>query len=820
MRCSISFFHGAPKVKIGIILNSYIIVVNKLNNYNNVENFASYFFCKIALNCCFNCVYLNIYFYGIPIAFMLGLIIWNDPQKVLNQEGTFMLNKSTRQEVLIKIAENGHLITEPLTDNYSNNYGVNTFDDQTMRERLPKDHYMKLRDTIRKGTKLDMSIADSVAHAMKEWAISKGVSYFTHWFQPQTGYTAEKHDAFLELDGSNVLERFRGNQLVQGEPDASSFPSGGARTTFEARGYTMWDPSSPAFIMEGPRGGILCIPSVFISYTGEALDKKAPLLRSMEAISKSALRLLKLFGNTSANRVITTIGTEQEYFLIDKSFYNLRPDLQVTGRTLIGAKPPKGQELDDHYFGSIKERVLAFMQDAEHELYKLGVPAKTRHNEVAPHQYEIAPIFAEANVGSDRNHLIMEILKKVANRHRLALLLHEKPFAGINGSGKHNNWSIADSDGNNLLDPGETPAENLQFLVFLVSTLNAVYKHSDLLRMSIATAGNDHRLGANEAPPAIISVFLGQRLNQILNDIKEGRSSKEAQDYVIDLGISKLPSILRDNTDRNRTSPFAFTGEKFEFRAIGSSASVSLANTVLNAAVSDSIDIISDEIEHKVKSGIKLDEAVLSVLREYIKTTELIRFEGNNYSKEWEEEAERRKLPNIKKSGYALDAIIDKKNIEMLTRKKVFSKNEIENRYNTKIEQYITTLEIETETFRDLINTRIIPAALLYQKRMIDIIQGLKEVEDLVSADAIKSESKILQDVTAKLIELKNQLALLEKKVEEAGKIKDNSKKAKFFSDQIAPGLEEARKPSDELETIIPDDLWPLPKYSEMLFIM
>lgn len=731
-----------------------------------------------------------------------------------------MLNKSTRHEILVKIAESGHLITKPVTDDYSNKFGLNTFDDKTMRERLPKEHYKKLRATIRKGEKLDMNIADSVAHAMKEWAISKGVSHFTHWFQPQTGYTAEKHDAFLEIDGNTVIERFRGNQLVQGEPDASSFPSGGARTTFEARGYTMWDPSSPAFIMEGPRGGILCIPSVFISYTGEALDKKTPLLRSMETISNSAMRLLRLFGNTTASRVVTTIGTEQEYFLIDKTFYNLRPDLQVTGRTLVGAKPPKGQELDDHYFGSIKERVLAFMQDAEYELYKLGVPAKTRHNEVAPHQYEIAPIFAEANLGSDRNHLIMEILKKVANRHRLALLLHEKPFAGINGSGKHNNWSMSDSDGNNLLDPGKTPEENLQFLVFLVATLNAVYSHSDLLRMSIASAGNDHRLGANEAPPAIISVFLGQRLSQILDDIKEGRTSKDVQDYVIDLGISKLPSIMRDNTDRNRTSPFAFTGEKFEFRAIGSSASVSLANTVLNAAVADSIDKICDTIEKNMKSGTGLDEAVLSVLREYIKKTEPIRFEGNNYSKEWEVEAAKRKLPNVKKTGYALDAFISKNNIDMLTRQKVFTKSEIENRFNTKIEQYITNLEIEVETFKDLINTRIVPAALSYQKRLIEIVKGLKDLNDIVPAESIKYESEILQKISTKLSELKTQLNNLDKKIEEAEKIENDSKKAKFFSDNIASGLEEARQPADELETIIPDDLWPLPKYSEMLFIM
>ncbi|MEJ2052451.1 MAG: glutamine synthetase III [Calditrichaceae bacterium] len=539
---------------------------------------------------------------------------------------------TTRQEILLNLSktefpENGK--TESVTSNFESN----VFNDKVMRETLPKETYRKLRDTIRKGEKLDLSIANTVAHAMKEWAIGKGVTHFTHWFQPQTGLTAEKHDSFLEYDEGHVLERFRGSQLVQGEPDASSFPSGGARTTFEARGYTMWDPSSPAFIMDGPSGGILCIPSVFISYTGEALDKKTPLLRSMDAISNSALKVLRLFDNKIAYRVITTIGTEQEYFLIDKAYGNLRPDLQVTGRTLVGAAPPKGQQLDDHYFGSIKERVLSFMQGAEKELYKLGVPAKTRHNEVAPHQFEIAPIFAEANVGSDRNQLIMEMLKKVANRHNLTLLLHEKPFAGVNGSGKHNNWSMSDSDGNNLLDPGETPEENLQFLVFLVAILMAVHKYGDLLRMSIASAANDHRLGANEAPPAIISVFLGERLSQILDDIKDNKPSTRAEDYIIDLGISKLPSIMRDNTDRNRTSPFAFTGQKFEFRAIGSSASVSLANTVLSAAVADSIDILVADIEKELKTNKVKNTAILQVLRKYVIETEPIRFEGNNYTR-------------------------------------------------------------------------------------------------------------------------------------------------------------------------------------------
>jgi len=726
---------------------------------------------------------------------------------------------SARKEVLLKLSKT--VLPKLEKDGpIASYFESNVFNEKVMREMLPKDTYKKLRDTIRKGEKLDLTIANTVAHAMKEWALSKGVTHFTHWFQPQTGATAEKHDSFLEYDENHVLERFRGSQLVQGEPDASSFPSGGARTTFEARGYTMWDPSSPAFIVDGPSGGILCIPSVFISYTGEALDKKTPLLRSMESISNSAMKVLKMFGNNTAERVVTTIGTEQEYFLIDKAFYHLRPDLQITGRTMLGAKPPKGQQMDDHYFGSIKERVLAFMQDSERELYKLGVPAKTRHNEVAPHQYEVAPIFAEANVGSDRNQMIMEVLKKVANRHNLALLLHEKPFAGVNGSGKHNNWSMSDSDGNNLLDPGNTPEENLQFLVFLVATLMAVHKYGDLLRMSIASAGNDHRLGANEAPPAIISVFLGERLNRILDDIKENKPTAKADDYIIDLGISKLPSIMRDNTDRNRTSPFAFTGQKFEFRAIGSSASVSLANTVLCAAAADSIDILIADVEKEMKSIKDQSKAILQVLRKYIIETEPIRFEGNNYSEEWEKEAAKRGLPNIKRTAYALDAFMDPKNIEMLIRQGVYKENEIAGRYNTKVEQYITALEIEADTFINLINTSVLPSAITYQSQLLTVVKDMKAIGDAVPADALAVEVNMLKSVSEKISRLSAGVKIIEDILAEAGDIHEEPKKAKLIADKLVDALNETRVPADELEGIIPDDLWPLPKYSEMLFIM
>ncbi len=723
---------------------------------------------------------------------------------------------NARKEVLLKISQRNGLSVQQKCENASTYFGVNTFNDKVMREHLPKDVYENLVQTIKAGTRLDMRIANTVAHAMKEWAISKGVTHFTHWFQPQTGLTAEKHDAFLEFDRDGTpLERFRGNQLVQGEPDASSFPSGGRRTTFEARGYTMWDPSSPAFIIDGPKGGILCIPSVFISYHGEALDKKTPLLRSMDSIDKAATRVIKMFGG-SAKRVIPTIGTEQEYFLIDKGFFALRPDLQITGRTLMGAKPPKGQQLDDHYFGSIKERALAFMQDAEVELYKLGVPAKTRHNEVAPHQFELAPVYGEANVGSDRNQMIMEVLKKVANRHGLALLLHEKPFAGINGSGKHNNWSMEDSDGNNLLDPGQTPEENLQFLVFLVSVLKAVHDYGGLLRATVASASNDHRLGANEAPPAIMSVFLGERLSTILNDIKEGRSSKPLDEFVIDLGVSQLPSIMRDNTDRNRTSPFAFTGQKFEFRALGSAASVSMANTMLSAAVADSINIIVDKIEKTASSG-DIKQSVLNVLQEEVKATEAIRFEGNNYSEAWEKEARKRSLPNVKRTGYALDALIEEKNVDLLSRLHVYSKDEIESRYITKLEQYVMSIEIEAQTFCELVQTRILPAATQYQERLIAVIQGLKAVGGPVP----EAQSEILHTITGHVNVLMTGCAAIKTTLDSIEKIDDNlPAKAKKVADELVDQLETHRSSVDALEALVDDDLWPLPKYSEMLFIM
>ncbi len=625
-------------------------------------------------------------------------------------------------------------------------FGSNTFNDKVMSEKLPRGIYKELARTIRQGEKLNPAIANEVSHAVKEWALDKGATHFCHWFQPHTGLTAEKHDAFLTFsDQGHPIERFSGSQLIQSEPDASSFPSGGMRATFEARGYTAWDPSSPIFIFDGPNGKTLCIPSVFISYHGHALDKKTPLLRSMEYLSEQALRVLKLFGNTTATRVVPTLGPEQEYFLIDYAFYTLRPDLITAGRTLIGNKPPKGQELEDHYFGSIKGRILAFMQEAENELYKLGVPVKTRHNEVAPSQYESAPIFEEVNVATDHNQITMEVFRQVSRKHGLALLLHEKPFAGINGSGKHNNWSLQDSDGNNLLDPGETPKENIQFLVFLVATLRAVHKRAGLLRASIASSGNDHRLGANEAPPAIISAFLGEHLSAILDSIESGTAQGEtAEQKVINLGISKLPEVARDNTDRNRTSPFAFTGNKFEFRAIASSATTATAMMTLNAAVGEALGELADSIEkRKLKNG-DFNKAVMEVVREVVVETKAIRFEGNNYAPEWTSEAEARGLQNLRTTPDALAQLRTKDATDFFVKTGTLSAAELEARFHIETERYIKDLEIEILALRDIVKTMVLPAAFKHLAVVAGAAKNLSDIglgKDVLKAQVAEAES-------------------------------------------------------------------------------
>jgi len=693
-------------------------------------------------------------------------------------------------------------------------YGKNTFNDAVMQAKLQKDVYKKLKATIKTGAKLDPSIANTVAHAMKEWALENGATHFTHWFQPLTGSTAEKHDAFLDVDSDGEpVQRFSGSMLIQGEPDASSFPSGGMRATFEARGYTIWDTSSPAFIYEGPLGSTLCIPTVFISYTGEALDAKTPLLRSMRALDKSAKKLIKVFGR-DVSRVTTTLGPEQEYFLIDRKLYEERPDLVLAGRTLIGAAPPKGQELDDHYFGSIKERVLEFMQAVEHELYKLGIPAKTRHNEVAPHQFELAPIFGEANIAADRNQMVMEVMQKTATKLDLAFLIHEKPFAGINGSGKHLNWSVVDSDGNNMLDPGHTPRQNLQFLVVLVSVLKAVKDYSKLLRASIASTGNDHRLGANEAPPAIISVFLGSTLSDILDSIEDGKDHV-TEENIIDLDLEHLPTIIKDNTDRNRTSPFAFTGNKFEFRALGSTASISLPATVLNVAVAETFDLLADEIEAGVKGGATLNDATIAVLKKNITETKSVRFNGDNYTEEWVKEAEKRGLPNLKNTAEALPAYIIDENIKLFTSQNVLTKEEVFSRYNVELEKYCSLLAIEYNTLASLAKTMVLPTAIDYQNTILSSVSGLV-------AAGVKSsgQSSLLKEVARQIDGLYVSLGKLEDVSAKADELHDELKKTQFIANTVIPVMDEVRGYCDTLETILPDSEWPLPKYRELLFLM
>ncbi len=687
-------------------------------------------------------------------------------------------------------------------------FGCNTFDVSAMKQKLPKPVFHSLQDTIRHGKKLDPAIANEVAHAVKEWAIEKGATHFCHWFQPQTGLTAEKHDAFLTFDDEGQpMERFSGAQLIQSEPDASSFPSGGMRTTFEARGYTAWDPSSPIFIVDGPNGKTLCVPSVFISYHGDALDNKTPLLRSMEALSEKALAVLRLFGDTTSFRVVPTLGAEQEYFLIDRAFYALRPDLVAAGRTLIGAKPPKGQELEDHYFGSIKDRILAYMQEAEYELYKLGIPIKTRHNEVAPAQYETAPIFEEANVASDHNQMVMETMTRVARRHNLAMLLHEKPFAGVNGSGKHCNWSMMDSSGRNLLEPGNSPQGNLQFLVFLVAILKGVLRRAGLLRAAIASSGNDHRLGANEAPPAIISVFLGEQLSRVLDAIENGGGSAGGADLdKIALGIQSLPEVAKDATDRNRTSPFAFTGNKFEFRAVSSAASISIPTAFLNAAVTEALEEIEKAISARKAKGKSLQDAVLEVVRETVIATKAIRFEGNNYAPEWVEEAKRRGIPNLRRTPEALAELVTPDAKAFLEKTKVFSHAETESRYHVRIERYIKDLEIEIESLRNLVSTHVAPA--VYRQHAL-----------LASAGSVRSIGAALEKTSSAIDELSARMADLQSVADKAAAEATLEGKAKGLAESVVPAMGAVREVCDRIEEMVADDFWSLPKYREMLFL-
>jgi len=686
-------------------------------------------------------------------------------------------------------------------------FGSMVFNETVMRDRLPKDVFKALKKTMSKGTHLELDVANVVASAMKEWAVENGATHFTHWFQPMTGTTAEKHDSFISptSDGKIIME-FSGKELVRGEPDASSFPSGGLRATFEARGYTVWDITSFAFIKDGT----LCIPTAFCSYSGEALDKKTPLLRSMEAISKQAIRILKLFGDTSAQRVLTTVGPEQEYFLIDKEMYLKRPDLIYTGRTLFGSRPPKGQELEDHYFGAIKPRVSAFMKELDEELWKLGVYAKTKHNEVSPAQHELAPIFSTTNIAADHNQLTMELMKSIANKHGLACLLHEKPFAGVNGSGKHNNWSISTDTGINLLEPGDTPNDNAQFLLFLVAVIKAIDEYQDLLRVSVASAGNDHRLGANEAPPAIVSMFLGEELTEIIEAIESGKGYKNKEKHEMEIGVSVLPHFPKDTTDRNRTSPFAFTGNKFEFRMLGSAFSISGPNIVLNTIVAESLRQFADELEKS--KNFKGDLAAL--IKKTITEHKRIVFNGNNYAEEWVVEAQRRGLSNLKTTVDALPEFISKKSVDLFTKHHVFTDVEIHSRYEILMEAYCKTVHIEALTMVDMVKGDIFPATLSYQKDLTKLLQQKKALgyyDSSLEEYLISNISKLSADLLKKLTELEN--AVLQTKDE-----RDIVSHARFYREKVFTAMVELRLTVDELETLVGKKYWPLPSYGQILY--
>jgi glutamine synthetase len=702
-------------------------------------------------------------------------------------------------------------------------FGINTFNELTMKNMVSDPTFKAYKKWQEEGSVIGIKEADEIAQAMKEWAIKKGATSYTHWFQPMTGLTAEKHDSFISFSSpSTVIEKFTGNKLIQGEPDASSFPSGGIRATFEARGYTAWDPSSPAFIGEVENGKTLCIPTIFISYTGEALDKKLPLLRSDQAINRAAVELLKLFGHADAKIVYSTCGPEQEYFLIDESYYRMRPDLVLAGRTLIGAASPKGQQLEDQYFGSIKDRVLNYMFDVSKEAYKLGIPVTTRHNEVAPHQYEFAPVFEKSNLAADHNQLLMDIMKKVALRHGLVCLLHEKPFSGINGSGKHVNWSLSDDKGNNLLNPGETPEENLLFLTVLASVIYAVYAHADLLRAAVASAGNEHRLGANEAPPAIVSIFLGEQLTKIVDMIESGKLSKGKGQDLIDLGVGLLPKFFRDTTDRNRTSTFAFTGQKFEFRAVGSAMNISTSLAVLNTIVADAMLMIIDRIKAEAKKG-AFDAAVLKVLGSVIKESRPVLWEGNNYSEEWIKEAKKRGLPNIASTAEALKALITPKAISLFEKHKVFSKVELTARYHIWLETYEKVITIEAKTLEEMVNTMVIPQAYEFQN---ELASGLLDMEKLCSGKSAKPCKEALADrrlafekLTADIYYIRKNLKEMDAVLEKVHHLDDLEKKTARMFSELKPQMEHIRKHVDAIESSVPDKLWSLPKYREMLFI-
>jgi glutamine synthetase len=698
-------------------------------------------------------------------------------------------------------------------------YGSDVFGLDAMREFLSEEAFDSIQHSMNQGSIVERKMADQVAACMKAWAQSKGVTHFTHWFQPLSGATAEKHDGFFEpIAGGRAIERFSGNALVQQEPDASSFPNGGIRNTFEARGYTAWDPTSPAFIW----GNTLCIPTIFVSYTGEALDFKTPLLKSLAAIDKAATDVCQYF-DKNVTKVIATLGWEQEYFLVDSALYNIRYDLQQTGRTLFGHAPAKGQQLEDHYWGSIPERVSAYMRDFEYEAHLLGIPVRTRHNEVAPAQFECAPVFEEANLAVDHNLLLMDVMEKVAIRHNFRVLLHEKPYAGVNGSGKHNNWSLATSGGKNLLSPGKTPKTNLQFLTFFVNTVKAVYEHADLLRASIASANNDHRLGANEAPPAIMSVFLGEQLSKVLDELEKsvhsGKMSPE-QKTALKMNIGRIPDILLDNTDRNRTSPFAFTGNKFEFRAVGSSANCGGPMTVLNAIVAEQLIEFKKDVDGIMAGDVEKDEAIFQTLKKYIIESKRIRFEGNGYGDEWKEEAKKRGLSNIPTTPGALEAMITKKTFHLFESQGILNHREQEARYEISIETYTKKIQIESRIIADMVNNQIIPAALNYQKTLVESVRGMK---DILPADEFKkvahTQLELIKEISEKVTLIKTEADQMTEERKKANNLDSPKKQANAYCDKVKPFFDTIRYNVDKLENIVDDATWPLPKYREMLYL-
>ena len=691
-------------------------------------------------------------------------------------------------------------------------FGEDVFNDTVMQERLPKKVYKDLKKTIEEGKELDLATADVIAHEMKEWAIEKGATHYTHWFQPLTGVTAEKHDSFISapLPNGKVLMSFSGKELIIGEPDASSFPSGGLRATFEARGYTAWDCTSPAFVRHDAAGATLCIPTAFCSYKGEALDQKTPLLRSMQAINEQSLRLLRLFGNTTSKKVTPSVGPEQEYFLVDAEKFLQRKDLIYTGRTLFGAMPPKGQELDDHYFGTIRQRIAGFMKDVNEELWKVGVTSKTQHNEVAPAQHELAPIYAECNVALDHNHIVMQTLKRVACQHGMKCLLHEKPFAGVNGSGKHDNWSLTTDDGKNLLEPGKTPHENIQFLLVLTCILKAVDRHADLLRESAADPGNDHRLGANEAPPAIISVFLGEQLEDVLEQlISTGEATHSLNGGKLQTGVDTLPDLAKDATDRNRTSPFAFTGNKFEFRMVGSRDSISGPNVVLNTIVAEAFSEACDVLE----KADNFDEAVHDLIKQYATEHQRVVFNGNGYSDAWVEEAERRGLPNIRSMVEAIPALTTDKAVNMFEKFKVFTKAELESRAEIKFESYAKAINIEARTMIDMASKQIVPAIIKYTKDLADTVVAVKEA----GADA-SVQAELLTEVSGLLAETKKALETLKVVTDQAAAMEEGEDQARFYHFDVVPAMEALRTPVDTLEMIVDKEAWPMPSYGDLIF--